>query len=84
MKYTVYTGIEIEAKSESDAAIKMVASLEALREQQIFGESHIFATDKMPVKNKAGLITFVLYECFKLDGAGIFKDAIDAILKRFK
>lgn len=84
MKYTVYVGIEIEAKSESDAAVKMIGKLETLRHEQVFGESHLFATDKMPVKSKAGLITFVLYECFKLDGAGIFKGAIETILKQFK
>jgi hypothetical protein len=62
----------------------MIASLEALRHEQIFGESHLFATDSQSVKSKAGLITFVLYECFKLDGAGIFKSAIESLLKRFK
>jgi len=86
MKHVAYVGIEIESKSSQDCALKAIELLEGLRKNSdTVGESHLFATDDKPVKEKAGFITFVLYECFRMEFPSIIlKQIFDKVLSAFK
>lgn len=86
MKHVAYIGIEIESKSSQDCALKAIQILEGLRkDNDSVGESHLFATDDKPVKDKAGLITFVLYECFRMEfPAIILKQLFEKVIAAFK
>jgi len=85
MKHTAYVGIEIECKSSQDCAVKAIELLEGFRKgSDIIGQTHLFATDDKPASNKAHLITFVLYEIFKIDSSDMFKNIISNIWNFFR
>lgn len=86
MKHVAYIGIEIESKTPQDCALKAIELMEGLRKNSdTVGESHLFATDDKPVREKAGLITFVLYECFRMDFPSIIlKQLFQKVISAFK